>query len=145
MRRLEKKLLTTGLLLGGLLTAAVIAADGAGLLSPLEDWLYDLRVRHCQFFAPPPTDKLVHLDIDDRAVETIGRYPWPRAKWAEILDELELAGPKAVELDVIFSEPQEPTHVDLPDGSSRKIENDAMLAATLARGGNVILPLSLVP
>src|SRR5438067_8566283 len=126
MRRLEKKLLTSGLLLGALLTAAVTAADAGGLLSPLENWLYDLRARTCQFFAPPPTDKLVHLDIDDRAVEVIGRWPWPRAKWAEILDELRLAGPKVVELDVIFSEPEEPTHVDLPGGKSEKIDNDAL-------------------
>jgi class 3 adenylate cyclase/CHASE2 domain-containing sensor protein len=145
MRRLDRKLLLSGLGLGAVLTCAVIAADGVGLLSSMEDWLYDLRARTCQFFAPPPTDKLVHLDIDDRAVEVIGRWPWPRAKWAEILDELRLAEPKAVELDVIFSERQDPGHVTLPDGTDKTTDDDALLAAAIKRCGNVILPLSLVP
>src|SRR5436190_14458668 len=118
MVRFERRILIDSLVIGTLLTLVVIAADFGGLLASPENWLYDLRARTCQFFAPPPTDKLVHLDIDDRAVEVIGRWPWPRAKWAEILDELRLAGPKVVELDVIFSEPEEPTHLDLPGGKS---------------------------
>src|SRR5215212_6517202 len=145
MRRLEKKLLVSGMIVGAALTCAVVAIDAAGLLEPLENWLYDARARTCQLFAPKPTDKLVHLDIDDRAVEAVGRFPWPRARWAEILDELKLAGPKAVEMDVVFSEPQEPTHVDLPGGKSEKVNHDALFASAVARSGNVILPMSLVP
>ncbi|MEO6434712.1 MAG: adenylate/guanylate cyclase domain-containing protein, partial [Tepidisphaeraceae bacterium] len=131
MKRLERKLLLHCLLVGVAVTALVIAADALDMLVPLENWLYDRRARWCQLFSPPPTKTLVHLDIDDRALEVIGHWPWPRAVWAELLDEIRLAGPKAVEMDVIFSEPE------------RTPAGDAALADAIARSGNVILSVSL--
>ena len=145
MLRHERRLLTDCLLIGAALTSLLILFDAAGALSPLENWLYDFRIRTCQFFTPKPTDKLVHLDLDDRALEVVGRWPWPRAKWARILDELRLAGPKAVEMDVILSEPQEIEFRELPGGKMEKIDNDAELAAAVGRLDDVILPLSIDP
>ena len=83
----------------------------------------------------------VHLDLDDRALEVVGRWPWPRAKWARILDELRLAGPKAVEMDVILSEPQEivahhtahQLHLPLTGGSLRA-GSDHLQYTALRRG-----------
>src|SRR5687767_12064809 len=102
MKRLERKLLLQCVLVGAALTMIVVAADAARLLVPPENWLYDRRARWCQFFSPPPTKSLVHLDIDDRALEVIGRWPWPRSTWATLLDEISLAEPKAVEFDVLL-------------------------------------------
>src|SRR5256885_13627962 len=65
-------------LLGFALTAIVLVMEGIGALSPLENWLYDIRARNCQFFAKAPTTQLVHLDIDDAALDTVGRWPWDR-------------------------------------------------------------------
>ena len=66
----------------------------------MERWLYDLRCRYCQFFTRPPTDQLVHIDIDDAVLEDIGGWPWPRSTMARILDEIHDAGPKAVAMDI---------------------------------------------
>src|SRR3712207_5041617 len=107
MVRFERRILVDSLIIGELLTLVVIAADLGGLLANLENWLYDLRARACQRFTPPPTDTLVHLDIDDRALEVIGAWPWPRSRLAEILDEVRLAGPKTVALDILFAEAQD--------------------------------------
>src|SRR5262245_46001967 len=106
MTRIQRRVLLRGLIVGALLTVFVVFADVAGFLDVPEKICYDLRARHFQFFTPPPTDRLVHVDIDDRALEAIGAWPWPRAKLAAILDEMHLAGVKAVALDVLFSEPQ---------------------------------------
>jgi len=106
MLRHERRLLIDCLGIGVALTLFVIAADAAGLLNGLEDTLYDLRARTCQHFTPKPTDTLVHIDIDDPALDTIG-WPLPRATVAKILDEIRLAGPKAVEMDVLFDQPQD--------------------------------------
>jgi class 3 adenylate cyclase/CHASE2 domain-containing sensor protein len=130
MKRLERKLLLHCLAIGAALTALVLIADAAGALGPLERWLYDRRARSCQFFTPPPTKTLVHLDIDDRALEVIGRWPWLRSTWALLLDEIRLAGPKAIEMDVLLADPQSPVE-------------DATLADAIARCGNVILPIQL--
>src|SRR5439155_811840 len=68
MLRHERRLLIDSLFIGAALTLLVVAVDATGLLAPVEDFLYDQRARHCQFFSPPPSDKLVHLDIDDAAL-----------------------------------------------------------------------------
>lgn len=158
MLRHERRVLGYCLAVGVALTSLVIAADGAGLLTPFENYLYDKRALTCQFFMPPPSDKLVHLDIDDPALDVIGRWPWPRAKVAQILEELSLAGPKAIEMDVLMSEPQEIQY--LPIGTTQQtgvaatqpttqpcvpFDNDAELARVIAKLNNVIVPVALEP
>src|SRR5260221_5554926 len=104
MVRLRRKLFVHTLLLGIALTLAVILLDGLGLLRTLDNWFYDQRALRCQQFAPAPTTRLVHLDIDDRALDVIGKWPWRRNKLAIILDEVARAKPKAVATDIIFPE-----------------------------------------
>ena len=70
----EKRLAWRTGALGLVLTAIALLADMSGLLAPLEHWLYDQRTRHCQFFAPPPTDDLVYVDIDDQSIDAIGSF-----------------------------------------------------------------------
>src|SRR5688500_6195754 len=93
---------------GCLLTLLVISFDVAGWLTPIEFLLYDARAAAFQFFLPRPTDKLVHLDISDGALETVGRWPCPRSVMAEVIDELAVAKPKVVGLDILFGEAQDP-------------------------------------
>src|SRR5439155_22903770 len=76
MTRARQRLLVASGILGLALKFGVVVTDAAGLFDSLENWLYDVRARRCQFFAPPPTSKLVHLDIDDKALESIGEWPW---------------------------------------------------------------------
>src|SRR3954465_4288466 len=117
MTLLSKKLLAnTALLAGLLLTLAAVVLDATGFLTPVERFLLDERMKRCQFFMPPPTDRLVHLDIDDGAIETIGLWPWDRSTLAQIMDELALAKPAAVGLDVLFTEPQAPSWRPRADG-----------------------------
>src|SRR4051794_37532910 len=101
--------------LGVALTLAVAAADHLGGVRALEMGLYDRRATYFQHFTPPPTDRLVHLDIDDAALETIGRWPWPRATLAEVVDEVRLAGADLLGLDIIFPDRQAPT-IAIVDG-----------------------------
>ncbi|HWB55034.1 MAG TPA: adenylate/guanylate cyclase domain-containing protein, partial [Tepidisphaeraceae bacterium] len=105
----------------------------------MENQLYDARARYCQQFVGPPTRKLIHLDIDDASLESIGRWPWPRSVLAEILDELRRADAKVVALDIILPDPQAPTY--LPDGRGM-IDNDAILAASIQKFGRVLVPVS---
>src|SRR5947207_15671453 len=106
MSRLQRKLLKNCLALGGALTLLVAILHVTRALNQPEVWLYDRRAQLCQHFSPPPTDKLVHLDIDDKCHDVIGRWPWPRKEWVELLDGIHRAGPKAVELDFMFDDPQ---------------------------------------
>jgi CHASE2 domain-containing sensor protein len=97
----ERRLFVRIFITGVMLTAVVLVADGMGMLANLERWLYDKRAENCQFFTPPPSDQLVHLDIDDKAVDAIGRWPWPRSRMARIVEEIGRAKPKALAIDVL--------------------------------------------
>jgi class 3 adenylate cyclase/CHASE2 domain-containing sensor protein len=145
MNRTEKRLLRRTIELGLALTLVVIVLDWVGLLQPFARYLYDRRARYCQFFSPAPSDKIVHLDINDETLESIGWWPWPRAKLAMLMEEIRLAGPKIVGFDVVFTEAQPVRLEKTPDGADRIIEDDKAFADSIGKAGNVLIPLSIDP
>ena len=55
---------------------------------------------------PQPTSgQVVIIAIDEKSIAKIGRWPWPRNTIAAMIDLLGRARPRAVGLDIIFSEP----------------------------------------
>jgi hypothetical protein len=144
MTRLERRVFSRSLVIGALLTLVVLAVHALGLLDSLEYWLYDQRAIHCQLAEPAPTNRFVHLDIDDASVspDALGRWPWPRGNLARILDEVHRAGPSAVGLDILFSEPQKPQLIQEPGGKLRTIDDDAELTQALRKCGNAVLAAS---
>jgi diguanylate cyclase (GGDEF)-like protein len=90
--------------------------------------LYDVLIAHWDY---RPDPSLMLIAIDDRSLQALGQWPWPRATHARLLDRLSQAGVKAVALDLVFSEP------DLAAPG-----NDAQLAAALRRNGRTLLPVT---
>jgi class 3 adenylate cyclase len=108
MTRIQRRLLIDTSIIGVGLTLFIAALDYySRALTTLDEWFYDRRAHLCQYFTPPPTDKLVHVDIDDRSLATLGKWPWPGTTLAHLIDEIDRAGPKAIAMDIIFSEPDE--------------------------------------
>ncbi|WP_328993487.1 CHASE2 domain-containing protein [Pseudomonas aeruginosa] len=107
-----------------LLPLTALLSLSSGL--PLNNLLYD-RLRNLAPLAVDP--RILVVAIDDRSLESLGRWPWPRSVHAELLDRLAAAGARSVLLDVIFSEP------------SSNPDSDRQLASSLCRAGNVLLPL----
>lgn len=124
------------------LTLLVLIVTLNGWLYVPDQWTYDLRTRFCQFGRPAPTQHLVHLDLDDRAIEEIGRWPWPRSVQALLLDELAAARPKAVALDILYDQPEAVSYRPRADGSFEAIDHDARFADALRSLGNVIIAYS---
>jgi len=90
----------------------------------LELLLYDIRYSIHGRTTPPR--EVVILGIDDRSLEKYGRWPWERRKVASIIDKLNRMGAKVILMDIIFSEPS---------------KDDDILARSIKRAGNVILPV----
>ena len=85
------------------------------------------------FLAPAPLDSLRNLvfdsyqraeprqwdaslpvrivDIDDASLASIGQWPWPRSRMAELVDRLTEAGAAVVVFDIVFAEPDR-TNID---------------------------------
>jgi CHASE2 domain-containing sensor protein/tRNA A-37 threonylcarbamoyl transferase component Bud32 len=90
--------------------------------------LYDLGLR-IRGAIPVPKEVII-ATIDDASVATLGRWPWPRQKIAELIDYLSQAGAKIIAVDLTF----------LPTESERLSGNDRVLAEAIQRAGNVVLP-----
>jgi adenylate cyclase len=115
-------------------------------------WAVDLRnfvFDTYQRLDPPaydPASPVRILAIDERSLETLGQWPWPRSRLAEMIAKLAPLGPSAVAFDVVFSEPDrvslENVLDSLPDGPlkadlrgriSAADSNDARFAAAIAQ------------
>ncbi len=92
----------------------------------LENTFYDYRFR--QYLEMNNQDKqdqnVVLADIDDESLQTIGRWPWTRTKWAYFLAVMKEAGAKVVAFDVIMSEPEVACNAESPDNILANAIND---------------------
>lgn len=122
-------------LLGGTAGVALVLAALAFVL-PLSGWtwradrlVYDIGL---STWRRPVPEGITIVAIDDASVAAIGRWPWPRAVHATLLSRLAEAHPRAIGLDVTFSEPD-------PDPAQ-----DVLLAEQLARAAPVVLSVDWV-
>ena len=102
-----RKFQRTAFGIGATVTFVVLLADMLGLFRWLEDWTVDIRLSEARWVAEPPGEQLRLVTIDDASLDTIGRWPWPRARIADALNEVANAGAKVAVFDVLFLEPEQ--------------------------------------
>ena len=91
------------------LVFALLHASGAvriDVLQRLDDILYDARLRATM----PRTldDRIVIVDIDEKSLAEVGRWPWSRNRLAAMVDELfDRQQAAIVGFDVVFAEPDD--------------------------------------
>ncbi len=109
---------------GVLLAASALILAINWLFPPVraDNLFYDFVVR---MNPPTPSDEIVIVGIDNRSLVELGRWPWPRANHAALIDRLTAAGAKAVGFDILLLEPT---------------ADDEGLALALAANGRVVLP-----
>ncbi len=91
------------------LVFALLHASGVmkiGVLQRLDDIIYDARLRATM----PKTldERIVIVDIDEKSLAEVGRWPWGRNKLAELVDDLfERQKITLLGFDVVFAEADE--------------------------------------
>ncbi len=140
MTRFERVLLFRTFLLGIVLTIVVIVLDRVDAFRSLERWTYDTRAKHFQYFTPKPTDRILHVDIDDSTLQSVGAWPWSRTVIADMIDELHMAGAKVIAMDILFSEPKPTRLVREVNESVTEVDEDGEFAAAIRRAGCVLVP-----
>lgn len=115
-------------MLGLLLILIAALFNYAHLTKQIDNIVYDA---HLGLWSRTPTEDIILVTIDDRSLEQLGRWPWPRRFHAKLLGTLKDS--KAVGLDVLFSEADNSD----PDG-------DLQLSRAIAEHGRVVLPISPV-
>lgn len=74
-------------------------------LSLLELKTLDLRFRSRGNI--PTSGEVTLVTIDEKSLDELGRWPWPRARMAELLNAMVKYDPKVIGFDVVWSEPDE--------------------------------------
>ncbi len=107
-------------------TLSVLYLVHASFPEVLEEKTLDLRFTLRGRIAPGP--ETVIAAIDEKSINKLGRFPWPRSVWGRVVDRLTEEGAKVIIFDVFFTEPE--------NGKS-----DDLLQRAIRRSGRVVLPL----
>lgn len=78
----------------------------AAVRDRLEFLAYDLRLKASLPSRPVPPPEILIVDIDEASLQQEGRWPWPRARLAELVARLQTAGAAVIALDMVLSEPE---------------------------------------
>ena len=138
--------------------ALLIALVALRIADPLP--LEELRVRVFDLYQVlHPRDAkqrpVVIVDIDEKSLKTIGQWPWPRTRVAELVDKITRMGALVIAFDIVFSEPDRMSpavaadnFVGIDDETRAKLRalpsNDAVLADAIKRS-HVVLGESGLP
>jgi len=99
--------------------------------------------------------EVVIVEIDEKSIGELGRWPWPRKELARLVDGLTDAGAAVIGFDVVFDEPDVSLDVAALENAVASdphltaqallgrvrgaIGNDARFAAAIRRSGKVVL------
>lgn len=76
----------------------------------------------------PPGPETVIAAIDEKSINRLGRFPWPRSTWGRVVDRLAEEGAKVIVFDVFFSEPE-------------SVASDDLFQKAIMHSGRVVLPM----
>src|SRR6185295_1192044 len=114
-----------GLVISFLVSLTVYALNKFDKLENFEnkslDWRFERRGPQA------PVSPIVIAAIDDDALQTVGKWPWPRKIHGQLIDTFRKAGAAAVVYDVVFYEPDR-----------YQPENDRILETAIRRNGHVV-------
>jgi adenylate cyclase len=124
----RKRFITLLLPLIAILSVPVLYYMQISIPESFEARTYDLRFKVMR--GPlEPDPKIAIVAIDEKSIDELGRWPWSRRRFAELVDYASEAGANSIILDVIFPEPSSP-------------EADREFAEALKRSGRSTLAMS---
>jgi adenylate cyclase len=114
-----------------------------GWLDVAELKTYDWRMRTLRERTSKASQDIVLVEINDATIrelqEIAGRWPWPRAISALLIDYLHRGAPKAIAVDIGFWEREREASYPLMGEDYTAERSDRDLAEAVKRAGNVIL------
>jgi len=102
-----------------------------GMWKPLEYLGYKtlFQIRESGILPNPGwDDRIAVIAIEPQSLQEYGKFPWPRNRYAQLLEALKKSPPTAVGFDILFLDPS---------------PKDDILAAAIAANGKVVLPRTI--
>jgi adenylate cyclase len=114
-----------------LLTTYFYTAGSSGTFYFIEDSLKDIMRNSKTDAEKQPDDRIKIVKIDNKSLDAIGKFPWDRKVYAQIIEKLESSGVAAIGIDVVMAEP------------SKDPAEDKALSDVLKKYKNVIMPVQI--
>ncbi|MBN2223636.1 MAG: adenylate/guanylate cyclase domain-containing protein [Deltaproteobacteria bacterium] len=150
----------TGIIIGILISILVIFLGrfGFGFIPVIENKILDYRFLLRGKMTPG--DEVVIIAIDEKTLDEVGRWPFPRSYFVDVVENLNKMGIRAVGFDMVFSEPDiysgistidyikrqgqqqgftDPKLLEFYDETRDRLDNDDRLAHALSQTPGVIL------
>lgn len=102
---------STSISVGLVLLVLVVLLFRIPILDLIELKTYDLRFRSGG--VTKPSGKVVMAVIDEKSLDYVGVWPWPRVRIAELVDRLSEEGARVVAFDLFFTEPDKNSSLNL--------------------------------
>ncbi|MEJ2039798.1 MAG: CHASE2 domain-containing protein, partial [Desulfosarcinaceae bacterium] len=164
--RIFKKIIGSPLIQIAGLTALVLV----GILAPARPWA-PLENRNFDFwsthFRSPGDQPIAIIAIDDKSLDRLGDWPWPRARLAEMIRLLTTRGAQALGIGLLYTQPyQSPGLAEIEalkekvgdpqwaggkkaagimagllDEAEARLDQDAQLISAVRRAQDAVLPL----
>jgi adenylate cyclase len=124
-------------------TGLALLAYGTGFLKSTELSTVDYRFSwHYRLWGKDPPSNLTVVAIDEDSFTAFnnaglsGRWPFPRKRFAQVINRLKADGAKVIAYDIQFTEPTSPVEAG---GVEKAEEQDTALLDAVANAGNVVL------
>ena len=146
------------------MVVALVLYSATDVLQTWESRFYDFSSTST---SRQPSDRIAIIAIDDQSIANLGRWPWSRDIHAKLIDKLSGAKAKTIVYSTFFFEPQvdaglgyikkmkeavasnadgaaaNPQLMALFAEAEHALDTDSILAASIQRSGNVLLPAYL--
>jgi adenylate cyclase len=107
-------------------TLSLLHSMNVTFFEVLEAKTLDLQFALRGPIAPGP--ETVIAAIDEKSINRLGRFPWPRSTWGRVVDRLTEEGAKVIVFDVFFTEPE-------------NVTSDDLFQRAIMQSGRVLLPV----
>lgn len=77
----------------------------------------------------PTTGEVVVVDLDEKSLQAVGQWPWPRNVFGDMVRQIGAAKPRAVGFDIVFAEPDRTSPSRFVDFFKPYLKPDAQLPA----------------
>ncbi len=113
MKRLLPRLIF-GILCTFWILGHVVQAWNIPLVTLLDHYFYDVRTR--MFVQAAPDERIVIVDIDEKSLGELGRWPWNRRVMSELVRRLaDDYAASVIGFDIVFAEPDESSGLKVLD------------------------------